>query len=282
MKWYRKYLDVYDKPFTEKQNQIYDSIKERMNIINSKDPVASICIIAYNEERHLLACLWSLSDMRCKYPIEIIGVDNDSTDKTSDIYERCGVKYYTEKRHSPGYARNCGLEHAKGKYHICIDSDSLYPPKYVETYIKTLNKKNIVGCYGLWSFLPDDKHSAFQLIIYEFLRDIYLRIQNVKRPELNVRGMTFAFNTDLEEAIRFRTDIIRGEDGSLALELKKYGKLIFLTSKTIRIITDNRTMNADGAMIQSFTKRLKKAFNNGLSVLHSKKEYKDENSNLIK
>ena len=41
----------------------------------------------------------------------------------------------------------------------------------------------------------------------------------------NVRGMVFAFQTDTAHKVGFRTDIIRGEDGSLALGLKKYGKI---------------------------------------------------------
>src|SRR5574344_1322734 len=151
MKWYERYLDVYNRPFTEVFYPICEEVKKCIARLQSDEPIATVSVIAYNEERHLLACLWSLSEMACKYPIEIIGVDNDSKDKTSEIFERCGVPYFTETQHSPGYARNCGLEHAKGIYHICIDSDSLYPPKYVETYIKTLNKKNISGSNVLLS-----------------------------------------------------------------------------------------------------------------------------------
>ena len=60
---------------------------------------------------------------------------------------------------------------------------------------------------------------------YEKLRDVYFNIQHLRRPELNVRGMVFAFQTDTAHKVGFRTDIIRGEDGSLALGLKKYGKI---------------------------------------------------------
>lgn len=282
MEWYKRYLKVYNKPFTEAFYPICTTVKDRISQLQSEQPIATVSVIAYNEEQHLLACLWSLSEMVCKYPIEIIGVNNDSTDCTQLIFERCGIPFFTEMQHSPGFARNCGLEHTRGKYHICIDSDSLYPQQYIETYIETLAKKEVVGCYGLWSFLPDENHSKIQLAIYEFLRDFYLKIQNIKRPELNVRGMTFAFKMDLNRKIKFRTDIIRGEDGSLALELKKHGKLVFLTNKKTRIITDNNTMNADGSMMQSFIQRIKKAIKNGISIFHRKNIYEDEDSNLIK
>lgn len=282
MKWYNKYLQVYGKPFTDEFYPICEHIRERIDHLHSTRPIVTVSIIAYNEEKHLLACLWTLSDMVCKYPIEIIGVDNDSKDRTAEIYKRCGVQYYTEKRHSPGYARNCGLEHSKGKYHICIDSDSLYPKDYVEFYTKTLMRPDAVCCYGLWSFIPDSYHTQTQLKTYEFLRDCYLKLQNIKRPELNVRGMTFAFKTDIGKKLKFRTDIIRGEDGSLALAMKRYGKLVFITNKKTRIVTDNNTMNADGTMAESFIRRIKKVIHNGFAIMKDKKDYQDDDSNLIK
>ena len=53
------------------------------------------------------------------------------------------------------------------------------------------------------------------------------------------------------------------------------------TNKRVRIITDNNTMNADGSMLKSFTKRLKKAFYGIFSNMHSKSKYIDEESNMI-
>lgn len=120
-------------------------------------------------------------------------------------------------------------EPCPGKYHLCIDADTLYPPQYISTMIKVLQDKEVAGAYALWSFLPNEHHLG--LFFYETLRDLYLKIQNLNRPELNVRGMAFAFHTETARKEGFRTDILRGEDGSLALALKKYGKLRFVTAR---------------------------------------------------
>ena len=40
--------------------------------------------------------------------------------------------------------------------------------------------------------------------------------------------MAFSFNTEIGRRFGFRTDIIRGEDGSLALAMKPYGKSYLL------------------------------------------------------
>lgn len=282
MKWYTKYLTVYEKPFDTVSSETINEIKRKISKLQSSHPLATVSVIGYNEEKHLLACLWSLSETRCKYPIEIIGVDNDSKDRTGEIFRAIGVPYYTETRHSCGFARSCGLSHAKGKYHINIDGDTLYPPLYVETMINVLSQKDVVAASSLWSYIPDDNHSRFGLILYELTRDIYLFLQSFKRPELSVRGLVFAYHTEAARQIGIRTDIIRGEDGSLALRLKKYGKIKFVRSHKARAITGYGTVSADGSLFNSFKKRAVKGIKHFASLFHSKEKYEDDDSNLIK
>ena len=269
MKWYTKYLQVYE-------------VRNKLAKLQSNQPVVTVSLIGYNEEKRLLACLWSLSEMICKYPVEIIGVDNESTDRTAEIYQATGIPYYTENQHSCGFARLCGLNNAKGKYHINIDSDTLYPPHYVETMIKVLEKPGVVAVSSLWSYIPDKNHSWIGLKFYEFARDVHLYLQSFKRPELSVRGLVFAYRTDYARQVGIRTDIRRGEDGSLALGLKKYGKIVFVRKRKARAVTGYGTISADGSLLNSFKVRVLYALK-GIGGIFSKKEvYKDEDSNLIK
>ena len=138
--WYDKYLSIYGRPFSEVPEAVIEETRQRLAALQSDTPLASIVVIAYNEETHLQACLWALSEIRCKYPVEIIGVDNDSRDRTAEIYQRSGIPYYTEHQHSCGYARRCGLQHARGKYYFDVDSDTLYPPQYYEVMLERLMK----------------------------------------------------------------------------------------------------------------------------------------------
>ena len=117
---------------------------------------------------------------------------------------------------------------------------------------------------------------------YESLRDFYLRIQAIQRPELCVRGMTFAFKTELGKQLGFRTDIIRGEDGSLALAMKPYGKLVFIHSSKARVITGYGTVGADGGLFKSFKVRFIKGLKGIGGLFTRKKKYKDKDNNLIK
>lgn len=280
--WYKPYMQVYNTPFTADQYAICQEVKERIERLQSDSPVVTVSVIAYNEERHLLACLWSLSMLQTHYPIEIIGVDNESKDRTREIFERCGVPCYTETRHSCGWARQCGLDHARGQYHFNIDSDTMYPPLYVETMMKKLSREGVVGVSSLWSYIPDENHPAWGVWLFELLRDAHIWMQHFKRPELSVRGLVFAYDATLAKQIGIRTDIIRGEDGYLAFQLKEHGKIQFVRNRRARAVTGYGTVDADGTFWQGFWLRIRKYGSRLFSILYTKKEYKDEESNLVK
>ena len=282
MKWYSKYLQVYEKPFAAAPQEIIDEVRANLHKLQSNNPLVTVSLIGYNEEKHLLACLWSLSEMKCKYPVEIIGVDNESKDRTAEIFQVCGVPYYTGTQHSCGFARLCGLNHAQGKYHINIDSDTMYPPHYVETMIDALEKTGAVAASALWSYIPDASHSWLGLKFYETARDLHLWLQSFKRPELSVRGLVFAYRTEDAKKVGIRTDIKRGEDGYLALQLKAYGKIIFIRNRKARAVTGYGTVGADGSLFNSFRVRAIKAVKSVTELFTKKNDYKDEESNLIK
>lgn len=281
MNWYTKYLTIYQKPFNRVPHDIILEIKQKFQTLQSNEPLVSVVVIAHNEEQHLLSCLWSLSESQCKYPIEIIGVNNNSQDKTEDIYKAVGIPYFNELQKSCGYARRCGLQHAKGKYYICIDSDTMYPPHYIEILTNELEKKDVVAVSSLWSYIPDKEHPWWGVKLYELCRDIYLYMQSFKRPELSVRGLVFAYRTELGRKVGYRVELIRGEDGSMAFGLKKYGKIHFIRNRKARAVTGYGTLSADGSFFNSFKVRIIK-YANLKRYFIKKEDYKDDNSNLIK
>ncbi len=282
MKWYKKYLQVFEKPFAEAPSDVIEQTRKNIAMLQSDNPLASVVVIAYNEEQRLLSCLWSLSDNKCRYPIEILGVDNNSTDRTNDVFEAVGLPCYSETKQSCGYARNRGLQEAKGKYYICIDSDTMYPPHYIESHIKQLEKEGIVASSALWSYVAGKEYPRFWLFFYELIRDIHLYFQSFKRPELSVRGLVFAYNIEFGRKVGYRVDIIRGEDGSMALGLKKFGRIKFIRSPRARAVTCTATLRNDGNIFKLFFKRVSNSIKNKEIYFRSKEVYKDEDSNIVK
>ena len=252
MAWYDKYLSIYGKPFSE-----------------------------VPQETHIQACLWAISEIKCQYPVEIIGVDNDSKDRTAEVYEKSGIPYYTEYQHSCGYARRCGLEHAKGKYYFDVDSDTLYPPMYYELMLEQLMKPGVVAVSATWSYFPDALHTRLGLRLYEIGRDLFLWIQHFERPELSVRGLVFAYQADLGRKEGYRVDIIRGEDGAMALSLKKYGKIVFLRDRRACAITGYGTIGQQ-SLWKSFVQHMKIQGKGIMRIFHKTDHYEDTEDNLVK
>lgn len=280
--WYTKYLSTFEKNIDTIPDTLFEQIKLGLEKIQSKNPIVSIVIIGLNEESHLVSLLWSLSEMKCSYPFEILLVDNNSTDRSKEIYERCGVTYYVQEKRSHGWARTLGLENAKGKYIIGMDADTIYPPKYVEILTRNLEKPGVVAVNSLYSFVPNNENPRWFLYFYEFLRDIHIYIQHFSRPERCVRGMVFAYNAELARKIGFRTNIKRGEDGSMAYQLKEYGKIKFIRDRKARPVTCHNTISKDGSIYNALWVRIKKHFSTLNLYFTIKTDFKDSDENLIK
>ena len=279
--WYDKYLSIYGKSLDDIPDETFDEIKGKLAQKQSSNPLVSVVVIAYNEECRLAACLWSLSELKTQYPIEVLGVNNNSKDRTEEVYQRLGLPYFNEQKKSPGFARQCGLDHAKGKYHFCIDADTFYPPRYIDIMMTKLTRPDVSCVSSFWSFFPDKNHSRFGLFLFELIRDAFLFIQHFKRPELCVRGMVFAFNVEYARQVKIRTDIRRGEDGSLALSLKPYGKIAFLYHRDARPVTGYGTIGSQ-SLWQSFIQHVKIQGKGISRIFFKKNHYEDSEDNLVK
>jgi hypothetical protein len=172
------------------------------------------------------------------------------------------------------------LEHSKGKYHFCIDADTFYPHRYVDLMMTKLERPDVSCVSSFWSFFPDENHSRFGLFLFELIRDTFLWIQHFKRPELCVRGMVFAFKTDLAQKVKIRTDIRRGEDGSLALSLKPYGKIAFLYNRKARPITGYGTLN-EGSLLHSLWNRIRIQMKGISRIFYKTDHYEDTEENMM-
>lgn len=283
MAWYEKYLVAFERPYEEVSADVKAMVREMLKQFSPQEtPLCSVVLIAHNEGKHILGCLWSLCENQVDFPTEIIVADNHSTDSTPRILDELGVTWFEEERKSPGFARQCGLDHARGKYHICIDSDTLYPSLYVATHVRHLQREEVACTYGLWSFLPGEGRSAVGLFFYELFRDLYLSVLNINRPELCVRGMVLAFRTDWGKQVGYRTNIIRGEDGMMANGLKRFGKLKMLRSRKARAMTSCATLNGGGSLLRNAWLRFKKGMSSIVLLVTKQDHYKDLDYNLIK
>ena len=255
--WVKRHFIQY-KNVDEIPQATIDRIRSNFQKLNSDHPMVTIVVIAYNEELNILKSLSSLSELKSKYPVEVIVSNNNSTDRTQEVLDKCGVLSVFQPLQGVGFARDAGLQMAKGKYHLCADADSIYPPDWVDQMIAPLEKGEAICTYGRVSFLPDGKKSRLSLSLYEVFKDIAIGFRSIKRPELVAGGASLAFFTRMGRQIGWRTDVKRGEDGQMVLAIKRFGYVKMVTSTGSRIWTTARTLDRDGNYFQMITKRLKR------------------------
>jgi glycosyltransferase involved in cell wall biosynthesis len=277
-KHFFQYDTVEDIPET-----IFEKIRDNFKQKTSLSPMVSVVVIAFNEEKNILKSLSSLSAMETKYPVEVIFVDNNSTDRTGEIIQKCGAKYVFEKKQGVGHARQAGLDASEGQYHLTADADSIYPPDYVDVMMEYLKKEDIVAVFGRVSFLADGKKPRKLLALYEFFKDLALSFRAIKRPELSLGGASFGFVSEHAKTIGWRVDIKRGEDGAMAQALKKYGKIQMVKNEKARIWTSSRTLDADGSFFPMVLKRVFRESRRVREYMNVQKgEYKTKQENIIK
>ncbi len=95
--------------------------------MNTKSrPRFSVVIPAYNEAPYLPQTLNSLKKQNFAGKVEIIVVDNNSTDLTADLARSLGATVVEEKRAGVCYARQKGTEVANGEIIISTDADTSF------------------------------------------------------------------------------------------------------------------------------------------------------------
>lgn len=106
----------------------------------------SVVIPAYNEEDTLPEVLDELK--RLKLPLNIIVVDDCSSDRTAEVAMRAGVMLVSHKKNmGKGAAIKTGLKHAKGVV-IIQDADLEYKPKHLPDLLKPIVEKEADVVYG--------------------------------------------------------------------------------------------------------------------------------------
>ncbi|MBP8299284.1 MAG: glycosyltransferase family 2 protein [Planctomycetes bacterium] len=102
---------------------------------------ASVAVIipAFNAGAYLQVTLDSLKQQTV-LPVQVIVVDDGSTDGTSAIAERNGVTCIRQERAGPGAARNRGIAAATTEYLAFLDADDWYALDKIERSLDQLRE----------------------------------------------------------------------------------------------------------------------------------------------
>ncbi|SEK62157.1 glycosyltransferase family 2 protein [Parapedobacter koreensis] len=247
-KWLTKFQFSVER-FEDITEETFTQVNAKLDSLSHPDPVVSIVVIAWNEETNILRCISSLAETISAYPLEIIVVNNNSTDKTQHTIDQLHVRAFIELKQGAGPARQKGQVHAKGKYILTADADCIYPPYWVDEMVHVLKQPKVVCVYGRYSFIGEGGFPRWQLLVLEKLKDIMAEIRHFRQPYFNCFGISMGYIKEYGLNIGFIQENRRGEDGQLCLDLMKYGKIKQVRSAKARVWTDIRTLQKEGNFV---------------------------------
>jgi glycosyltransferase involved in cell wall biosynthesis len=157
MTWIRfsKIIDRKQKSIDTPKMVTYDNFVKEKNLLSITGQLpktkATIVIPVYNALDYTKECLRSIYEFTLDIPIEIIVINNASTDGTREWLEN-------EKSTHPnldvitvdqnlgfGPAVNIGIKHSKGKFLVILNNDTIVSPGWLSKLIKFLDEDPAIG-----------------------------------------------------------------------------------------------------------------------------------------
>ena len=270
------WIKAYEYPYKNFDNipeTVFNDINTSLDKIQSDQPLVSIIISAWNEEVDILKTIGSLSHLKTQVPLEIIVVNNNSTDKTQETLNKLHVKNYFQPIQGWGPGRQMGMENALGKYILLGDSDCIYPDCWVNYMVRGLQTKGTVSVYGRYSFVSEKGFSRWKLSVLEIMKDLIAEVRHIKRPFLNSYGMSMGFIKEYGLKEGFYMTKTHGEDGRMCFELMKYGNVKQIRSGKNRVWTGVRTLKKSGTFRNVLSVRILKELKRFSIYFNTKMKY---------
>lgn len=207
--------------------------------------LVSIIVPIYNGEKYIEKCIKSINRQTYK-EIEIVVINDGSTDKTKKILEQLGRKqknitiFHEKENRGTAVCKNIGIQHSKGKYIFFVDSDDTIEENAINEMLNILKKNKGDAIRTTYVFDYDGKivkgnekiektiftHNRKDALIQKFLLD-------------QIHGFcsgVFLLKKDLiiKNNIRFKEDMTIMEDFIFLLEIIKNSN-ITITSDLVTL-----------------------------------------------
>ncbi|MFH2138269.1 MAG: glycosyltransferase [Candidatus Omnitrophota bacterium] len=180
----------------------------------------SLIITTKNAQQYIAGCLDSIKYQNYNQSeIEVIVVDNNSTDKTKEIASK-----YTDKIYNCGpersAQRNFGISKALGKYVLYLDVDMLLSENVLSECVEKIEADDLIALYvpevivgkGFWIQVRNFERSFYNATVVDCVRfikkDAFMKIkgfdENLTGPEdwdldrrINQTGKTSIINVPI-------------------------------------------------------------------------------------
>ena len=175
----------------------------------------SVVIPALNEEEFIEDTLKSLK-AQTKPPVEIIIMDNGSTDRTVEIAKRYADRVIIVPDVSIVQLRQKGAEEARNPIIVSTDADTTFPPDWLKTLKGHFSDPSVVAVGG--SISP---------LVPGITENLYTRGLNASASTGLFLGANMAFRRQAFLDAGGYIKVRRAEDWALATRLRTQGRLVF-------------------------------------------------------
>lgn len=189
-------------------------------------PSISIIIPAHNEERLLGATLSAIAHAvdSLGEPVEVIVVDDRSTDRTADVARGLGVRVVTADVHQIAAARNAGARAAAGELLVFVDADTTISDAVLRDAVSAM-RDGAVGGGSSARFEPEAPRWAHRAIFAAAL---------ILRTARWAPGcFFFARRQAFERAGGFDERYFASEEIHLSRALKRLGPFVILDHQVL-------------------------------------------------
>lgn len=145
--------------------------------MSDKKPVISIAIPTYNEEEYIGRCLKSIARQKMSDKIEVLVVDDDSTDRTLEIaksfQDRLNVRILRNGNKDAEKGKKIGLAASTGEFFMYLDADMEYADSdwFNVSTKPLLQDKKIIGTLASFG-VSKEQNALTRCISYDiFQRD---------------------------------------------------------------------------------------------------------------
>ena len=191
-----------------------------MNNSHRSAPRFSVIIPAYNEEAYLARLLDSVDKARTCYlggpeGVEVVVVDNASTDATADLARVRGCRVVHMERRVIAAVRNAGAGMATGQVLVFIDADNIIHPDTFNAIDRCLSTgKIIAGASGI----------RMQRMSLGIAVTYVLTVPLVWLTGMDT-GAVFCRREDFDAVDGFNEERLFAEDVQFLWDLKRLGRI---------------------------------------------------------
>jgi cellulose synthase/poly-beta-1,6-N-acetylglucosamine synthase-like glycosyltransferase len=201
---------------------------QKRNVPEEFLPSFSIVVPVKNEEHVIDRLLHSLSNL--KYPqkkIEIIIVEDGSTDKTNDVCmnyakEHGNVKIlHKSLSNGKPSALNFGLAHAKGDFVAIFDADNVPANDALSAVVEYFEDPKVAAVQGRTASINPKENMLTQFISYEeaVWCEAYLRGKDVLNLFVHLKGSCQFIRREVLEQLQGFDEAVLSEDMEISARL---------------------------------------------------------------